>query len=271
MNARTASQPKPRHDNTTDTAAQSVASTSEQMAASVAELPKPKGKAAAGGLTAISLGQREKLALKTQLMSEARQRLAEAADLFTQGGETSTEATMVASRAAGLIYQGRVAGAISPDEVSAMLGDIWGYKMKGDSSQKVAAGHPKASKTPHGQGEAIRKRIVRATQAFEFANGEDGGRFFEGLSPDEVQPLVNELSDGKKTVWQVYDRLADIKREKSERVDAAFNPKAIDKIVAKLSEPASVERLAANDELLKAYAELKDVLAVIDEALADTE
>lgn len=194
------------------------------------------------------------VARKVQLMTTVRQRLAEAADLFSQGGEFAAEATEIADNQAMSLYQGRTDGLLSPDEISGVLIDVFGAKPRKDG---------KPGKTPNGEGEAVRKRIVRAANAFEYVTNGDGGAFFVGLPENEVSDAVDALNSGSISIWRAYDRFAEIKKDHTERAELAFDPKRIGTIAHKLGQPGSADMLRKSPTLVAAYTALYDILTVI--------
>jgi hypothetical protein len=208
----------------------------------------------------------EQVSLKLTMMQTARQQLAHANDLFAEGEGKSKEATEIADEAAMTLYQGRTDGVVSADEVSGALGDVFGYKAKSDG---------KPGKTPAGQGEAIRKRVVRATAAYDHLNGGDGGRFFEGLTADSttadgltLADVVHNVGTGAMSIWTAYEKFAEIKREHTVKTDIAFDAKRIAGIVGSLSEEGAADTLRNMPELIAAYGALIDVLNVVGEAAA---
>jgi hypothetical protein len=199
------------------------------------------------------------IANKVQQLSEARQRLAEAADLYREGDSKSAEAKEAADKASVLLYRARVNGTVSADELSAVLGDQFGFKAKQN-------GEP--SKTPNGQGEAIRKRIVRAVQAHEHVNGGDGGRFFQGLPEDEVQDVLTNMESGDIGFWAAYERFAEIKRDHAVKVNPAFDPKRIAAIAEALQEEGAAKTIRANKALADAYVGLRKMIALVGQEIA---
>jgi hypothetical protein len=200
----------------------------------------------------------EAAAAKHQQLSEARQRLAEAKDYYDRGSEFAVQAEQAASRAAIALFEARSGGQITPDEVSGILGDQFGWKAKKDGTN---------SKTPAGAGEGIRKRIVRAVNAHLYVTGqmEKPDAFFEGLPSDEVQAVLNDLRkpSGGITIWQAYQSFADVKKGVSVRIPAAFNPATIAKMVEQLSEEGAGEKVRQNASLRSAYGGLLRILMVI--------
>ena len=198
------------------------------------------------------------IAAKADLLSLSKQRLAHAADLFADGKAKNGEAAEVANNGALPLYQGRIAGLFSNAEVSAALGDIFGYKPKSN-------GEP--GKTPAGEGEALRKRIVRAVAAFEYSTGQDdGGKFFAGLPADEIEQVCRELDGGYISLFTAYERFADIRKDHTARTEAAFNPKHIEGLCDSLAKPEAVSIIKGNPDLLSAYAALAVMIEAIGEA-----
>lgn len=196
---------------------------------------------------------------KMAVMGVVRQGLAEAADLFKAGTDKEAEAKTVAAKAALSLYQARANNVVSPAEVSAALGDEFGYKLKADGTP---------GKTPDGQGEAIRKRIVRAAQAHDYVMNGDGGTFFEGLPADEVSSVLAGMEAGNIGFWAAYEAFAEIKREHATKTIPAFNYKHIAGLVDALSEPGAVDKFVDNKILTDVYVELIDTLKILGEAAA---
>jgi hypothetical protein len=199
---------------------------------------------------------------KTILASKARQRLAEAADLFGEGEGKAKEARSIAQEAAFSLYQGRAKNLFSPDEVSSILGDQFGFKAKKDG---------KPSKTPEGQGEVIRKRIVRLADAYQYAYQNEDKAFFNGLPVDDVKGILLSVDVGQLPVFTAYDYFADLKKEHSSRVDTAFNPKAVMKLAESLAADGAAMKLVGNPDLVLAYTTLRDVIQLVGEAAAALE
>lgn len=214
----------------------------------------PQGGTKANVFTNAAAEVSKAVAAKVQLLSSARQRLAEASDYYNSGDSFTREATAVADKAAALLYQGRTNGTLSAEEVSAALGDVFGFKMKADG---------KPGKTPDKQGEHIRKRVVRAVNAMEYVTNGDGGRFFEGLPENEIAGILNGLEGGAVSIWSAYDMFADVKKAHAIKTEAAFNPAAIAKIVEALTGETAGEIVRASPALVAAYGALIEVLAVI--------
>lgn len=205
---------------------------------------------------------------KQAFMGEIRQRLAQLADEAKKNGDDAAETESLAANSATRLFLARRNGIVSADELTGLLGDIFGYKPKQDGTP---------GRTPAGVGEAMRKRIVRGLQGWDFAHGGDGGRFFETMSADDVAPIVNSIGAVKKvkegdkevivpdgpTVWHAYKLLGDLKSQGTVRIPFAFDPKKIVGLMEALSEAGAREKLLGNPPLLKAYGGLFDQLQVI--------
>lgn len=200
---------------------------------------------------------------KVRLMGTVRQMLAEAHDIFAKAGvpdNSKAEPTGLvaegqekAAVAARRLYLACSAGVVSRDEISGLLVDIWGAKPRKDGQ---------VGKTPNGQGEAIRKRIVRALAARDFITSGEGGAFFKGLDADAVADVVNDVDDGSLSIYSAYNYLAELKKGTSTRVPLAFDAKRLAALAAKMAEPSSAEIIAKSQPLLAAYSTLRRVLEV---------
>lgn len=253
------SQPSPQPE----TVAAEQPETANETATDTAEniIAMRPGKASRGNIFEQRQQEISKaVADKVQQLSEARQRLAEASDLYGEGSAKEKEAKEAAAKAAILLYRARTAGTITPDELSGILGDQFGFKPKQN-------GEP--SKTPLGQGEAIRKRIVRAVQAHEYVNGGDGGRFFSGLPEDECEDILHRMTDGSLGFWAAYEAFAELKRDNQTKVSPAFDPKRIAAIAEALAEEGAARHFVNNKALEDAYTGLFTVLQIVGEQAAE--
>jgi hypothetical protein len=197
---------------------------------------------------------------KMAVMGTIRQQLAEANDYFRQGEGKSAEGQRVADTAAFKLYQARTTGVITSEEVSASLGDAFGFKMKdGPNGTKVPG------KTPDKQGEAIRKRVVRAVAAAEYVTNGEGGTFFQGLPEDDIASVVAALEADQMSIWTAYEAFAEIKREHQTRTDIAFDYKKIAAITETLSKDGSANVVLNSPLLIEAYGALVKILTVIGE------
>lgn len=205
----------------------------------------------------------ERGALKHQSSSQARQLLAEAADLYREGGDKAKEGKKVADKAAVLLFTARSSNAMAADEISTILGDTFGWKPKGGGDEPVKGGDPTASKTPFGQGEAIRKRVVRAVQAHEFVEGGEPSKFFDGLPKDKVADVLTRVRNNDLSIWSAYDTLGEIKRDAATKVHPAFDPKRVAQFVEALSEPGAAQHFVNNPALTDAYLAMRDMLTEV--------
>lgn len=217
---------------------------------------------------------------KLQLLGSIRQRLAEAVDLDNQGGAKAKEAENIADSQSIRLYQARLqTGGLDANEVSGMLGDVFGYKPKQDGTP---------GKTPAGLGESIRKRVVRLVGAAEFVTGGEGGAFFNGLDPT-AEVLVAENSppisivgildrvearakdpEGKAgmSLYTAFDKLADIRKASlAPRPAPWLDPKHVASLVGKLREPGAIAVLMDTPGLETAYSALWAVLTVNGESI----
>lgn len=216
---------------------------------------------------------------KVLLLSSATQSLAHAFDLYQEGEGKAKEATEIASKAAFALYQARTTANTSADEVSAKLGDVFGFKANKDG---------KVSKTPDGQGEAIRKRIVRAVAAFKLVEtGETDDGFFAGLSPDSmsegddpvsIREVVHNLgTDDGYTINTAYNVFSEIKRAQAVKTDIAFDHKKLSGIVATLggNGDKSLEDVVAiykgSQALVIVLDELRRVIGELDDMAGEME
>jgi len=204
-------------------------------------------------------------AAKHAILTETKQRLSQAADLFSEGGDKAREGKVIADTCAVELYKARNNGVLAADELSSILGDTFGWKAKkGDKEQPVKGGDPDASKTPFGQGEAIRKRVVRAVQAHEFVTGADTSKFFDGLPTQPVADILQRVENGTYSLWTAYDMLGEVKRDTSTRINPAFDPKGVAKFVEALRETGAAQAFLSNPALQDAYLALHDMIIEVD-------
>lgn len=262
---RTAS-PSPAPE-TTLTGPEAVIQTVQDMPAETAEiiaLQSRQGRRV-NALDVLNAKQTEAIQSKVALLSEAETAIAETVKLagdIIVSEDQERKVAEAAAKAAHVLFRGRITGVLSQDELSELLGRGFGWKRKQDGTQ---------SKTPFGQGEAIRKRVVRATGAYAFVNGNDAPAFFDPLDREAVAPFVQEVIAGKRSVLTLYNDLADMKAEASgKRPAPAFNPKAVMAMAAALSEnvQASVTLWHDTAGLLVAYQTLSRAIDLIGEEYA---
>jgi hypothetical protein len=243
----------PQTGDTSPAAAKSV----ETATATVVALRKPHRDAGNSLFGDVPVSETVRDSLKTQ--QEARQLLAEARDLFVQGEGKAEEAKEVSARAGMLLSTARFAGAMTGEQVSAALIDIFGAKAKADGSP---------SKTPLGQGEAIRKRVVRLADAQDYVDGTRETGFFKDLPKDKVREVLGEFKNGHLGFWAAYEAFAAVKRENASPVPLAFNAKKIAEIVITLGKEGdgaegAVNVLLSNKALRDAYADLWEMIRLV--------
>jgi hypothetical protein len=224
----------------------------------------------------VNAGAGQTVQQKQAFMGDIRQKLAQVADEAQQNGAEAAETEQLAGTCATRLYFARRNGTITGDELTGLLGDVFGYNPKADGTP---------GKTPSGTGGAIRKRIVRALQGWDFVNGGDGGRFFETMSTDDVAPVINSIGrtktvmEGDKevvvpdgpSVWIAYKMLGDLKSRSTVRIEFAFDPKKIAGLTEKLSEAGARDVLLNNPSLVKAYGALFDQLQILSHVDANEE
>lgn len=203
----------------------------------------------------------EKVKDKVLTVSAVKQRLAEAKDAFNQGAEHVKEGNAIAGEAGVKLYQAMTSGIVDAEETNAILRDVFGAK-------ETSNGQP--GKTPAGQGEVIRKRIVRAVAADEFiANGGASSGFFKDLpaeAADEVQAVLDTL-DADGSIWTAYDALNKIKAKHRDRAAMAFDPAKIATINESLGKPEAVLMLFNSTALFDEYRTLSKLLKVLGEGV----
>lgn len=202
----------------------------------------------------------EGVANNLQVKQQARQLLAQAKDLYGEGGAKENEAKEVAAKAAILLSGARFNGSMTSEEVSAALGDIFGYKAKADGTP---------SKTPDGQGEAIRKRIVRLADANDYVNGARETGFFKDMPADKVRDIIGQFRNNQLGFWASYEAFGALKREMAVPVPLAFNVKRIAEIAETLGKDGAVKAFMANKALRDAYGSLWAIIRVVGEEVAE--
>jgi hypothetical protein len=222
--------------------------------------------------TRVTEERQSELEMRSELVKATSQVLAHASDLYAEGDDKAKEAKGIADKAAIQLYQGRAAGILTAEQVSDVLKNAFGAQKKGARTVKVHPSDPEASKTPFGAGEDIRKRVVRAANAFDHINGRIEDRFFEGLDRDSADEdgntlgdVLDRLSDGSIGLWASYERMAAIKRAHQVRTNPAFDAKKMAAIVNALGEEGARSIILGNPGLKIVYAELIEVLSVIGE------
>lgn len=213
---------------------------------------------------------------KSLAVSKAKQRLAEASDLAKSATATRGECDLLIAEAATVLYQARAKAIATNDphgltmsEISAALGDVYGFK--------VTQSTGKPSKTPAGDGEAIRKRVVRLIAAYEFVNSTglmtDSSKesFFVDLDKNEVAAVLAQVDNGHKSPYSAYDEFTAMKAAMREKTERAFNAKMIAEIATSLASEDAAKKFIGHPELLAAYVALADIWNVLDIEIADAQ
>jgi hypothetical protein len=255
--------------------------TGDEMQSAV-EPKAEKGKKNEGTVTNLFTVESQKrnaaLALKFEEQKAARELLKEAVKLDRAGGNSQSKAAEIAGEAGMILYHSLRKQRMDRDELTSILGEYYGYRLKGDASTMVKAGDKAASKTPFGRGEEIRKRAFRLLRAAEYAETGEGDRFFEGdetakvppLPKDDVAALVASADEGKIGFWYSYEAFAEMRRKANEgrETSPAFNIKTLNAIRSGLAEDINVARdlITSDPVLLQTYVALQDNLNLIWQA-----
>lgn len=204
------------------------------------------------------------VAEKAAHLATAQASLTDAKTLYESGETYRAEADKSAGVAALLLYQGRKAGTFSADEVSEVLRSVFGCKPKADGSDGL---------TPAGEGEAIRKRIVRAVSVQQAVDGnvipEKG--FMANLPAPaiiDMGKVLTAVETGKRPLFTAYDDWQKIKAEYREDVDPAFDPKKVAALVEKLASASAIDTIEASPMLFTAYGQLRNMINAIGEEIA---
>lgn len=194
-----------------------------------------------------------KLQAKLTIIQVAKQRLAEADDTFRDASEKAAAAKSIVADVATQLYQARRDDILPDAELSAVLGDIFGYKAKKD-------GTPSA--TPNGAGETIRKYVRFLTAAREAVGGDNVGRAFATLDADQMERIavvVASVDSGDISVHTAFDNIADIRKVERVTVEKAIDPKHIAGLADVLSQPGMADVLRNSEALIAAYTMLRNV------------
>jgi hypothetical protein len=246
---------------------ETVADNSEQ-AANVLSIAASKSRRA-GPLDRIDVLMTEAARIKNTNLQAARQKLAEAADYAKEGEARAKEAAETAGQGAFLLFEARRAGAIDDGEVTGVLGDTFGFKPKKDGTD---------GRTPAGMGEQVRKRVVRAVNAWNYVNNNVSDKFFDGLPKDDVAAIINSMEpernkDGEivkngTSPFTAFDLLTKLRQKNVSRTPAWFDANHIGKLVDGLAAPEAIDNIEGNDVLLAQYAALRRMIEHINSELA---
>lgn len=239
---------------------------------STGEAGKPQGKTKPVNAFVARLAERAgNWDEKAKVVTEIKQRLAEAHDAFNSGDDRLTEANQIADKAGVRLYQAQAAGRMTADEVTAIIGDVFGFQKKGSTGTRVNAGDSEASKTPFGKGNTLRQRIVRMVNASDYIeNGAETG-FFSTVpdeAEDEIAAVIATVDSGNMSLFRAYDRFAEIKRAHVEKVPFAFDPAKIAALSVELLKAGAIDRIAKSDALRDEYATLLEVIQTVGDGIA---
>lgn len=164
-------------------------------------------------------------------------------------------------KAAFSLFRMEATGVASKEETSALLGETFGFKMTGNG---------KVSKTPDGEGEAIRKRVVRAVDAYRFVHTGQATSFFAPLAGhsdavESVAEYVSGMMEGSYSLFTVYNNLQDMVKEYREKPEPLhLNADRLRKdMIQRLADLDVVHRLATDETLRNAYAEVIGAMTTV--------
>lgn len=199
-----------------------------------------------------------KISAKLTIIQTAKQRLAEAKDTFADALALESAARSIAGDVAFALYQARLSDSIADAELSAICGDIFGYKPKRD-------GTPSA--TPEGKGEDIRKRVrfmVSTTDAI-YGRG-DGPKPVQEATPEaikEIEAIVETMERGEMPLYTAFDKVREALKKERTTVAKAVDPKFLDKLCDELCEDATAEIIRNSEVLIAVYARLGRIVDAI--------
>ena len=163
------------------------------------------------------------------VIQDSKQLLAEAADITRREGELTEEAKTKSGQAALLLFTALSNQRISEEQVTAAVGDVYGYTMKKDGTP---------GKTPVKAGSAIQKRVFRAAKIANFVNSNgnaNGDSLFYNVSLDSddgsetspmtVASLYAGMISGDIPLFTAYDTFTKIKANSKPKASPAFDAK----------------------------------------------
>lgn len=201
------------------------------------------------------------LASAVATLTEAKRLYDEAATLTNKA--YTGDADKVAAVGAMTLYQGLTGKLFGPDEMNETLRQVFGAKPKADGTD---------GKTPAGEGESIRKRVVRAVQINEVRDTLEAPAkgFCADLEADTIAQMVAVLEaveKGDRPLFTAYDDWQRIKTEAKPQIDPLFDPAKVKKMIDKLATPEAVDRIGDNALLLAVYGQFRALLNEIDAAI----
>lgn len=199
-----------------------------------------------------------KLQAKLAIITDAKQALARAKDTIADAKALAAEADRINGETATKLYQARRDDILPDAELSAVLGDIYGYK--------IVPSTGKPSKTPDGAGETIRKKVRYAVAAYEAFTGGPVTKSFAEYPADKIEDakvILASLDAGKIGVYTAAEQIADLRKEARTTVEKAFDPKHIRDLVDILGREGAADKVRASADLIDAYARLKVITDAI--------
>lgn len=186
---------------------------------------------------------------KRQVIETAKEALNEAIALECNANAAQGAVSKTQGKVINILAQGVIAGLIDKPQVSAMLGDAYGYKAKADGTP---------GKTPDGAGSSLRKRIVTLSEAFAYMNGDiqeaDKPRWLAEKTVEEIAPIVTEWLDGNLSPWKAYKDVTE--KEKRASVALHFDHAKLLKIVEALDDDVTFAAIKSNPALVEVYTAL---------------
>ncbi len=115
---------------------------------------------------------------------------------------------------------------------------------------------------------------MRLVQAHDYVIADEATKFFEPLDKEGVADVLAQVESGNMSIYSAYDVMTELSRKAKQTVPAAFNPKAILKLVDTLTgQPLNaIEAFTGENaaDLIQAYTALNEAVSVILSAPADT-
>jgi hypothetical protein len=183
---------------------------------------------------------------KAQVREQAKASLADAIALESDATAAIGAKEAAQGNAINVLAQGVIQELVSKDEVSAILGDAYGYKAKSDGTP---------GKTPDGSGSTLRKRVVLLSEAFGIVNGTiaeaDKPKWAADKSIETLAPIVSQWLEGTLSPWQAYKDASE--KEASATVELPYNEKQLLKIAKALGDDVSLARIRETPALMAVY------------------
>jgi len=188
----------------------------------------------------------DSVARKRAAFATAKETLQEAIALEGNEQAASNAVSETQAKAINILARGVILKDFSKDEVSAILGDAYGYKPKSDGTP---------GKTPEGNGAVIRKRVVTLSEAFGIANGmiaeSDFPKWAQGKSVEAIAPIVTQWEAGNLSPWQAYKDC--MEKEKPVAVAIHANEKRLLEIAKALHDDTTLRNILDNPALVAVY------------------